>query len=75
MDKRERLNIQKIIDVLVTVWLEVELMATNERNKYDNLSPGIRVGKRGRKLGDNVERLDEQANEVKNVADELHSLL
>ena len=75
MNKRERLDLEKLIDALVTTSIDVDLMGSAERNKYDNLPPGIQESASGEKLDENADRLDEQAQAISDVADELRDLM
>lgn len=74
MNKYDRNDLGKLIDLLATVQGEIDAMATKERDKYDSLPDGLNETQSGLTLDDNADRLNEAASAIDDVADTLREL-
>jgi len=71
MNQRDRKRLGKLVEILSDVHTELEEMAENEQEKYDNLPEGIQESERGEEMLEVAELLQEKVDELSDIIDSL----
>lgn len=75
MNAVTRKAISSIMDTLEEKKSELESLAEEEQEKYDNLPEGIQYSERGDKLQEAADNLQEYADSLQDVIDNLQCLI
>lgn len=71
MNNERRKQIQKIMDQLADIRLEIETIQDEEQEYFDRMPESLQSGEKGTKSEEAVEFLDNAADYCDNVVDEL----
>ena len=75
MNKERRKWLQDVITELEEKRDELEQMACEEQEAYDNLPEGIQNSYRGGQISDNADNLDTAQSELDNIIQNLYEVL
>ena len=73
MNNRQRKKIDTMLSKLEKIQGEINDMSAEEQEKYDNLPESIQDSDRGSDMENSIEYLDEAANLIDDVIDNLNS--
>lgn len=75
MNKERRQKIGKIIERLEDIAAELEALADEERNAFDNLPESLQYGERGEAMEAAADDLEDVSGEVSELASRLEELI
>ena len=75
MNKQDRKELQRAIDLLNDAKEIIESIGTCEQDKYDNLSEGLQATERGQKFEENASALENSASSIDDIISEIEETL
>jgi hypothetical protein len=75
MNKLDRKNLEQAIALLNDAKSIIEDIASQERDKYDNLSEGLQQSDRGQAMEENADELESINDEIDNVIDAIENVI
>lgn len=75
MNKQRRKKISEIIEKLEDIVVELEELASEERDAYDNLPESIQYSERGEAMDAAADELDEVSGEVTDLSERLEEII
>jgi len=75
MNKLDRKNLEQAIALLNDAKSIIEDIASQERDKYDNLSEGLQQSDRGQAMEENADDLESINDEIDNVIDAIENVI
>ena len=82
MNKTRRNKLNKIIDVLNNIVVELEdasssleMISNDEQDAFDNLPEGLQCSYKGCDMEDNASELSDQASELNSIVDSLNDII
>lgn len=75
MNNERRKKIQKIIDQLGDLKLEIEDVQNEEQTAFDNMPEGLQQAESGQKIEENASELGDAADEIDNLVNSLEEII
>lgn len=75
MNKQRRKKISEIIEKLEDIVVELEELASEERDAYDNLPESIQYSERGEAMDAAADELNEVSGEVTDLSERLEEII
>lgn len=75
MNKQRRKKISEIIEKLEDIVVELEELASEERDAYDNLPESIQYSERGEAMDAAADELGEVSGEVTDLSERLEEII
>ena len=75
MNKQRRKKISEIIEKLEDIVVELEELASEERDAYNNLPESIQYSERGEAMDAAADELDEVSGEVTDLSERLEEII
>lgn len=75
MNKERRKAIEKIIDSLDQLMAEIDTVASEEREYYDNMPENMQMSERGEKASQDADALEQARDDVETAKDSLFGVL
>lgn len=74
MNANQRKRISAILETLAPIFDEIEEMANEERDKFDNMTEGLQATEKGQAIQEAAENLDQAAQSVTEAIDALSNV-
>ena len=75
MNKQQRKRLNELIEQVESIATEIEEMASEELEKYDNMPEGLQGSERGEALYESSDNLQQAHDDLANWCDEVRSNL
>ena len=75
MNKQRRNRLQKVIDKLEDLKLEVEAIREEEQEAYDNMPEGLQEAERGSQMYENISNLEDRDSDFQDLIDYLEEVV
>ena len=75
MNKNNRKDLEKAIQLLQEAQSIIENIASEEREKYDNLTEGLQQTERGMKYEETADELESVVSDIENSIDSINDIL
>ncbi len=75
MNKLDRKNLEQAIAFLNDAKSIIEDIASQERDKFDNLSEGLQQSDRGQAMEENADDLESVNDDIENVIDAIENVI
>jgi hypothetical protein len=75
MNRKNRNELKKAIEIIESAKEIVELMCEEEQGKFDNLSEGLQATERGQKFEENVSALDDVSYNLDEAINNLNTAI
>lgn len=75
MNKQRRSRLQKVIDQLENLKLEVASICEEEQEAYDNMPEGLQEAERGQQIYDNISNLEDRESDFDDLIDNLQEVI
>ncbi len=75
MNKNDRKQLQKAVDLINEARTIVEDVKYSEEEKYENLSEGLKCSEKGEKFTENVDELDSVVSSMEDVCSDIENVI
>jgi hypothetical protein len=75
MNKARREQIETIVSKLYSIQEDIDSIAQDERDAFDNLPEGLQYSEKGEDMETNADDLEQASSDIEDIIDLLHDIV